>query len=323
MPDQREILVFGSHVYGSYIHCERIPRAGETVAGTGYRAMVLDDGGKGSNQAMCAARLTGKTSLVSAIGTDRGGEEGLAVLSAEGCDVSRVLHSPDLPTGVSLAAIDGAGMSIIITDPGANLMLTADAARSNETVFGQHMFCLLQFESPKDGALEAARLARKHGARSMLTPGPMVALDKDDLKGLDIIIPNETEAAELLGVEEISDYRAAAREICARWGVSNTIITCGSRGAVAWWESVLVEVPAFKVDAKNTIGAGDAFAAASALALCRGLEISQALRFAAAVAAISVSTAAAPWTSYPSLNHVHDFLANAGEALRLPPISGL
>ena len=139
--------------------------------------MVLDDGGKGSNQAMCAARLTGKTSLVSAIGTDRGGEEGLALLSAEGCDVSRVLRSPDLPTGVSLAAIDGAGMSIIITDPGANLMLTADAAKSNEAAFGEHMFCLLQFESPKDGALEAARLATKYGARSMLTPGPMVALD--------------------------------------------------------------------------------------------------------------------------------------------------
>ncbi|MDX3978533.1 ribokinase [Shinella sp.] len=318
MPDQREILVFGSHVYGSYIHCERIPRPGETVAGTGYRPIVLDDGGKGSNQAMCVARLSGKTSLVSAIGTDRGGEEGLAMLSAEGCDVSRVLRSPDLPTGVSLAAIDSAGMSIIITDPGANLMLTADAARSNEAVFGQHRFCLLQFESPKDGALEAARLASKHGARSMLTPGPMVALDKEDLKGLDIIIPNETEAAELLGVEEISDYRAAAREICARWGVSNTIITCGSRGAVAWWESALVEVPAFKVDAKNTIGAGDAFAASCALALCRGLDISQALRFAAAVAAISVSAAGAPWASYPSLVHVHDFLAEFGEVLKLP-----
>ncbi|MBB3979899.1 ribokinase [Rhizobium azooxidifex] len=323
MPDQREILVFGSHVYGSYIHCERIPRPGETVAGTGYHPMVLDDGGKGSNQAMCAARLTGRTSLVSAIGTDRGGEEGLALLSAEGCDVSRVLRSPDLPTGVSLAAIDRTGMSIIITDPGANLMLTADAAKSNEAAFGRHMFCLLQFEGPKDGALEAARLARKHGARSMLTPGPMVALNKDELEGLDIIIPNETEAAELLGVEEISDYRAAAREICARWDVTNTIITCGSRGAVAWWENALIEVSAFKVNAKNTIGAGDAFAASCALALCRGLDISQALRFAAAVAAISVSAAGAPWASYPSLNNVHDFLAHVGETIRLPPISDL
>jgi ribokinase len=323
MLDHREILVFGSHVYGSYIHCDRIPRPGETVAGTGYRPMVLDDGGKGSNQAMCAARLTGKTSLVSAIGTDTGGEDGLALLSAEGCDVSRVLRSPDLPTGVSLAAIDRVGMSIIITDPGANLMLTADAAKRNEAAFGQHMFCLLQFESPKDGALEAARLAKKHGTRSMLTPGPMVALDKDDLEGLDIIIPNETEAAELLGVGEISDYRAAAREICARWGIANTIITCGSRGAVAWWENAIVDVAAFNVDAKNTIGAGDAFAASCALAICRGLDISQALRFAAAVAAISVSAPSAPWASYPSLNHVHDFLAEAGETVRLPRTSAL
>ncbi|MDW9766421.1 PfkB family carbohydrate kinase [Sinorhizobium meliloti] len=146
----------------------------------------------------------------------------------------------------------------------------------------------------------------------MLTPGPMVALKKNDLEGLDIIIPNETEAVELLEVGEISDYRAAAREVCSRWGVSNTIVTCGSRGAVAWWDA-LIEVPAFNVDAKNTIGAGDAFAASCALALCRGLYISQALRFAAAVAAISVSTAAAPWTSYPTLDHVHDFLADAGE----------
>ncbi|VTZ65834.1 PfkB family carbohydrate kinase [Sinorhizobium medicae] len=131
----------------------------------------------------------------------------------------------------------------------------------------------------------------------MLTPGPMVDLKKNDLEALDIIIPNETEAAELLEVGEISDYRAAAREVCSRWGVSNTIVTCGSRGAVAWWENALIEVPAFNVDAKNTIGAGDAFAASCALALCRGLYISRAFRFAAAVAAISVSTAAAPWTS--------------------------
>ncbi|MDW9766420.1 hypothetical protein GOA68_11155 [Sinorhizobium meliloti] len=134
--------------------------------------MVLDDGGKGSNQAMCAARLTGKTSLVSAIGTDRGGEEGLALLSAEGCDVSGVLRSPDLPTGVSLAAIDSAGMSNIITDPGANLMLTADAAKGNEAFFVQHRFCLLPFESPKDGALEAARLVKETGCQKHAHAGP-------------------------------------------------------------------------------------------------------------------------------------------------------
>ncbi|MDW6023663.1 ribokinase [Mesorhizobium sp. BAC0120] len=310
-----DIVVVGSHVYGSYIDCDRLPRPGETVSGSNYRACVLDDGGKGSNQALCSARLGASTTLVGMIGSDEPGQAAMGMLASEGCDVSHVARHPVLPTGVSVALIEPSGMSVIVTDPGANTGVTAEFVEANRDVIARHRFCLTQFEIPLAAALKAARIASEEGVRAMVTPGPMQPLGRDDLDGIDILIPNETETMELLGSEADGLKPAElVRALAGRWGLHNVVMTQGSRGVVCFWEGQVVGVPAFEVEARNTIGAGDGFAAALASALCRKMEIEDALIFASAVSAIAVMHPGAPWSSYPGPEAAHAFLASRGLA---------
>lgn len=310
---ESEVIVVGSHVYGAYIRCNTLPRPGETVAGHGFEGFVPDDGGKGSNQAFCAAQLGAATTFLGMIGLDAQGALGMKRLAETGCDVSHVRRIDGKPTGVSVAIIDQEGRSMIVTDPGANIALTDDLVDSHRQLIARHRCCLVQFETPAPIALHVARRAQELGLRAIVTPGPMQALAPDALKGIDILIPNETEAAILLERDNIDDLgEIAAKEIAERWGVHNVVLTRGARGVTVWWNGQSFCIPAFEVEAHNTIGAGDGFAAAMAVALSREVPIAEALRFASAVAALAVQSSEAPWASYPRQAAVHAFLAVRG-----------
>lgn len=199
----RDVLSLGSHVYGIYVNCVALPLPGETVLGHDFDGMVLDDGGKGSNQALAAARLGARSSFAGVVGRDAAGEKGLLILAGAGVDVSAVQRCADAPTGVSIAVIDRAGQSMIVTDLGANGRLSAEMVGSLTPLIAAHTVTLLQFESPVPAALAAARAATALGRRAILTPGPMVPISHRDLIGIDIIAPNETETAALLGTTEL------------------------------------------------------------------------------------------------------------------------
>lgn len=312
----REIVVVGSHVYGAYVGCETLPRPGETVMGHGFDPLVLDDGGKGSNQAMCAARLGAATTFLGVVGDDTAGRAGLKALMEAGVDVSRSERSQCKRTGVSVAIVDGVGSSLIVTDPGANLELTSAFVDVRREIIADHRCCLLQFETPAEVAIHAGRTATAAGVRSILTPGPMQSLEPGALAGaVDVLVPNEMEAATLLEVPSLgteAEAAGAARRIADRWAVQNVVLTRGANGVSAFWSGDEIDVPAFAVEARNTIGAGDGFTAAMALAMARECGIRDALIFACAVAALSVTHPGAPWSSYPNLAAVATFLGEHG-----------
>lgn len=310
MPN-RDVLVIGSHVYGIYASVRSLPRPGETVLAEGFEPEMLDDGGKGSNQAMAAGLLGARTTFVGVVGADAVADRGLARLRAAGVEPA-VRRSATTLTGVSMAVVDAEGMSLIVTDPGANRELNAadlDAAR-----FADHAVTLLQFESPIGVVLEAARRAAAAGSRAIVTPGPFVPLEPGALEGIDVLAPNQSEAAGLLGLETIGPAAEAVVAIRDRWGVGNVILTRGAEGSTLLWHDQIVQVPAFAVEARNTIGAGDGFVAAFAAGLAWGLPVEDAARFASAVAAIAVSRPEAPWASYPRRDAVTAFLGAKGEA---------
>ncbi|MBX3567103.1 MAG: ribokinase [Rhizobiaceae bacterium] len=309
MTRQKDIVVAGSHVYGAYIGCADLPQPGETVAGQGFDGCVLDDGGKGSNQAFCAARLGASTTFLGVVGSDPQGAAAMDVLQRQGCDVSYVERHTSIPTGVSVAIVDRRGLSMIVTDPGANQALDPVLIDKHRDVIAAHRWCLLQFETPLQTVLHTSRVTRELGVRTLLTPGPMLALRPGDLANIDVLIPNETEAADLLAVRSLDGSPVdVARSIAKKWHVPNVVLTRGASGVAAWWDGRGYEIPAFKVEARNTIGAGDGFSAALATALSRNAGIAEALSFASAVAALAVSHAGAPWSSYPEPAVVRDFL---------------
>jgi ribokinase len=314
MKSRRDVLVIGSHLYGVYVGCEDLPQPGETVTGRDFRPMMLDDGGKGSNQAMCAARLGAATTFVGAVGDDEPGRAGLELLVENGVDVSRVIRIAKCQTGFSIELVDSRGANMIVTVPGASAELSVSNLDSMTDLFRAHSFCLVQFESTGAAfAIAAARRAAEYRARTIVTPSPMESLDCDALSGIDILAPNEAEAAQLLGNGYVDpDSTAIARQIHERWDVRNVVLTLGARGCVAFWDEEIIRVPAFEVVPKNTVGAGDSFVGALATGLCWNLNIHEALTLASAVAALSVAHPGAPWTSLPYPRDIITFLLERG-----------
>lgn len=309
----KDVLVVGSHGIGVYIHCRQLPRPGESVAGWDFDPMAADDGGKGTNQAFCAARLGASTTLFCAIGEADAGWASLQPLAATGVDLTQVVRIAGTRTGAGVVIIDADGTSVIVTDPGANAAITGDHIAGLDELMQRHRCMLTQFELDADIALQAAHAAARAGARAFVTPGPLPELKSGMLRDIDIITPNETEAAVLLGVDGIgNDHEGAARGLRERWGVRNVVLTRGAAGVTALWDGEICTVDAFPVDARNTVGAGDGFCAALATAVARDVGIEQALVFASAVAALAVQVDAGPWTSYPGRAQVAAFMAQKG-----------
>ncbi|BDU41177.1 ribokinase [Vibrio nigripulchritudo] len=307
--NNQDILVFGSHVYGVYIECDALPKPGETVVGRYFDPMNLADGGKGSNQAVCAARLGAKTAFCGVLGDDAPAYSALEQLAHANVDTQFCRLSEHAHTGVSVATLDRHGLSTIVTDMGANRDLgTRDVGRMRPH-FHNYRYALFQFENNVDVTLQAARAAQSEGCVAAVTPGPFCPLNAGALQGIDVLVPNETEAASLLNIDEGQvDGPTDVHRIQQQWGVKNVVLTQGAKGCTILWEGALLMVPAFPVIARNTIGAGDGFVAALFTALTWGADIEDAAVFASAVSAISVCCEGAPWTSYPTFEETLVFL---------------
>jgi ribokinase len=273
------VIVVGSINVDLVVKVERLPAAGETVAGGEFSR---HGGGKGANQAVAAARMGARVTMVGAVGVDDLGEEALAALAAEGIDVSRVARLEGVATGVALIAVDAAGENQIAVASGANLAVDPDVVEKGVRDAGDGLV-LLVHEVPEAVVLAGARAA---SGTVVLNPAPARALPEELCARGPLLTPNASEAAELSGRRE---PEAAARELAARTRAP-VLVTLGADGVLLLHGDRVGRLPAPRAEAVDTTGAGDTFNGALAAELARGADLGAAA--ARAVTAASLSTRA-------------------------------
>ena len=277
-----DILVVGSANMDLVAFADRLPGPGETLLGGAFQSFA---GGKGGNQAVAAARAGGKVAFLGCVGNDIFGARLRSGLEDNGVD-TRLLGTVDGASGVAII-MSGGGNNMIVVAPGVNEALTA-AAIDNDAFMGIR-FVLAQLETPLDGVIAAARLARAQGATFILDPAPARVLPAELLGLVDWLTPNESEACGLLGLTSLGEPAAMARQLKAL-GPRGVILKLGGQGVVLLDDDdIPVMIPAHKVAVADTTAAGDAFNGAFAVALSEGKTPHQAARFAVAAAGISVT----------------------------------
>jgi ribokinase len=303
------ILVVGSSNTDMIITLDRLPKPGETLMG---RRFVTAAGGKGANQAVGAARAGGRVTLVARLGRDMFGDQALAGFIKDGINTDFIQRDRDLPSGAALIFVAKAGENCIAVASGANGKLCPADVRRARPAFAHAAVLLTQLETPLPTVQAAVDLAAACGMRVILNPAPARPLPDRLLRRVFLITPNETEAGLLTGIR-VDGAAAAARaadKLLAR-GVQAVIITLGAKGAFAAYQGRRQLVPGFKMKAVDTTAAGDVFNGALAVALAEGQPMAQAIRFANAAAAISVTRLGAQ-PSAPKRGEIMRLLAKGG-----------
>ena len=302
------IVVLGSFVADVAFRAARLPAWGETLMGSGF---ALGPGGKGSNQAVAAARAGARVKMISRLGEDAFGRLARETWAADGIDASLV-GSCDVATGSAVILIDEvSGQNAIIVVPGACFTLTAEDVEAAGEAIRSAAVLLVQLELPVATVERGLRLAREAGVVTILNPAPAQELSDEVLGLVDYLIPNESEAALLTGmaVATVAQAESAARVLLAR-GARNVIVTLGAQGAlVCAGGAEAAVVAAFDAGAVvETTGAGDAFCGGFAAALGEGRTVLEAARFGCATAGISV-TRAGTAPSMPTREEIEAMLA--------------
>jgi ribokinase len=282
------VAILGIFVADLAFRAGRQPAMGETLMGSGFK---MGPGGKGSNQAVAAARAGARVSFISRLGKDAFGEIALSTWKAEGI-TPRVALAPDEPTGAAYIFVsDETGENAIIVVPGAAGAISAkDVERERDAIESAKVF-VTHLEQPVDAALRGLEIARAAGAVTVFNPAPAAPVPDAIYSLCDYVIPNETEAAALTGLAVSSvDEARKAGDALLKMGAGTALITLGARGALFHGRehSVLIDaVHAGKV--VETAGAGDSFVGAFAAGLAEGMDPIAAARFGCAAAGISVT----------------------------------
>lgn len=300
------IVVVGSLNADLVQRVERFPRPGETVIGSD---LSIIPGGKGANQACAAALLEGNVKMIGQVGNDPFGPILIESLTQANVDISGI-HVSATATGTASILVLATGENLIVISPGANGKLTPDIVAGRLDVIESGSILLTQLEVPLPTTELCLRVARERGAITILDPAPAQALPSELLASVDFLTPNQTEAALLLGsnreMESYEEAEQAARQLLER-GPSTVILKLGSLGAVVATHDASYRVPGFEVTAVDSTAAGDTFNGALAVALVEGRPVKEAVRFANAAGAISVTRHGAQ-SSIPRRAEVDDFL---------------
>ena len=301
------ISVFGVFVADLCFFANAIPEKGQTILGNNH---IVGPGGKGSNQAIAAARLGGSVNFITKIGKDQNADMALSLYRDEGMDTSCVIQDENHLTGVAGIMInEKTGDNAINIVPGAAATLTKKDIDNNLSFIKKSEIFLTQLETPYEATSYALKKAKEFNLTTIFNPAPASEINQNDFKLIDYFTPNETEASFYLKkkVESKEEIEIAAKMFLEK-GVKNIVITLGSRGVYFANSTENYFVDAFNLKDKviDTTGAGDAFNGAFAYALSNNHKNKEALKFANKVAGISTTRTGAA-NAMPKLKEVESY----------------
>ena len=280
------IMVIGSSNTDMTVKTVKLPKPGETVLGG---ESLMGAGGKGANQAVAACRLGTDVTFFCKVGQDLFGNQAIAHYETEGLDASLIKRS-DKPSGIALITVDESGENCIVVAPGANNDITPADIDAIADDIKKSSILLMQLEIPVPAVLRAAQIAYEAGVYTVLNPAPACQLPDEIFRYIKLLVPNRTETATLTGVDphdEESLHKAVG--MLKSKGVEDVVVTLGSEGSAIFKDGEVTVVPAKKVKAEDTTAAGDTFCAGICVGLSEGKTLAEAVEFATAAAAITVT----------------------------------
>jgi ribokinase len=318
-----DVVVVGGANWDFLARGRELPKPGGTVRGESFQEAP---GGKGANQAVAAARLGARTSIVARVGADARGEMIVDRLISELVDTAHVVRDPRVATGIAVVQVGGDGEKQILTAPGANACLSVDDVREAQSQIADATVLLVQLEASLETVSAAIRIAHDAGTIVVLDPAPAVPLPAELLRLVHLIRPNREEAQVITGVE-VRDRQSARTAACKLLddGVGVAVIQAGSDGDLMVWRGSQrmsfahsqrthadrktheLWLPRIPVDAIDATGAGDAFAAALAVKVALHTPLEEAGRFASAAAALTTTKLGAQ-AALPTTAEVDSFL---------------
>ena len=295
----KKIVVIGSLNIDLVLSVEEFPKPGETINSLNYKEVP---GGKGANQAAAASKLDAKVAMIGKVGADEHGEILLNTLDKYGVDTKHI--KKEGTTGKAFIHVNSEGENNIVLVPGANHKMTKEDIDTNLELIQESDLLILQMEIPIPVVEYALKIGKKLNKKIILNPAPAQKIDKNLLKNVHTLIPNESELEILTGlpVESKEQIEEAAKSLIAL-GVNQVIVTLGSKGSLLVDKNTTQYVPALKVDAIDTTAAGDSFVGAYSSKLIEGYTAYDAAVFATKVAAITVTREGAQ-SSLPTIEDI-------------------
>jgi ribokinase len=283
----RPIVVVGSLNMDLVMRTPRVPVGGETLHGHEFATLP---GGKGANQAVACARLGGKVSMIGQVGDDSFGQTLRNGLAADGIDVAGVKQTASVGTGVAMILVEDIGQNRIVLAPGANGALTPADIDAQQAVIANAALLVVQLEVPLPVVQRAMALARAAGVAVLLNPAPASPLPDELWSQVDIVVPNESEASLITGIEvkDAPSAFAAARLLRSR-GVACVLVTLGANGVALVDDTGERHLPAQLVKAVDTTAAGDTFIGGLAAGLIEGLSVDDAAALGQRASALCVT----------------------------------
>lgn len=283
-----KIVVIGSSNTDMVMRVDEFPRPGETIMGHDFMQNL---GGKGANQAVACSRLGGDTAFIGKLGKDALGDNTLKQLARERMNLSHLTQTEETSSGTAFITVNSHGENSIIVDSGANWKLSPSDIDRADALLQEAALVLMQLETPIPTLIYAAQKAHSYGARVVLNPAPapQEPLPAELLKNVDLLIPNETEAERISGMKASEENLKQCFNKIQELGVKQVVITLGSKGAAMLVDGEVKLVPSHKVEVVDTTAAGDTFCGGLCVALCQGKDITDAIQFACAASAITVT----------------------------------
>ena len=282
------IVVVGSLNMDLVVRVPHMPIPGETVLGNDFQNIP---GGKGANQAVGAARMGARVTMIGKVGNDEFGKALTKNLANEGVGISHISVDEKEATGIAMITLDQSGQNSIVVASGANMALKPEDIRTAWKKISDIDVLVMPLEVSLECVEEAVRLATESSVKVILNPAPAQKLSDDLLKKVDVLVPNESETSLLTGlaVESIEDAKIAAKSLLEK-GIGAIVLTLGSRGALLISENqpAIISTP-YKVNVVDTTAAGDSFVAALSVGIVEGLPLENALRQATAAGALAVT----------------------------------
>ncbi len=271
-----KIFVLGSFIAALTIRVPRVPVLGESLVGDQFD---LGPGGKGSNQAIAAARQGAEVNMLACLGDDIFADMATELYRQENMALDHIHRLDNINTGIAFITLMPSGENFIVLDLGANDHLTPDHVDAVEPLIAEGDIVMAQFEIPTESVARGMELGRKHGKMTILNPAPARSIDPDVLANVDILTPNDTETRILQGLSP--DDPTSTPELAQRllgFGVEQVIATMGEAGSMIITSAGSQHVPTVEIEAVDVTGAGDSFNAALAVGLGQGLKLEDAVR---------------------------------------------